>query len=144
VRRYQCDPQYIEALGYAVFSFAILEYNIANIIERFRPGYVREYISQEKTAGTVANDFDQAIVEQAKGHAAEAELLDISKAFRDLKNRRNKLLHANPLTAPDGAQVLRHQALDILWDLETVCQAAKDFEDAAVKAGSLLHGALRA
>ena len=143
MRRYQCDPQYIEALGYAVFNFAILEYSIANIIERLRRGYVWEYISQEKPAGRVAKDFAQAI-EQAKGHAAEAELTAICHTFDALKNRRNKLLHANPLTGPGGAPALRHQARDILWDLNTVRQAATDFAAAAAKAGSLLHGALRA
>ena len=143
MRRYQCDARYIEALGFAVWNFAIFEYNVANIIERLRAGYLLEYISQQKTAGIVANDFAQAIA-RAQGHAAAAELLDIYKEFRDLKDRRNKLLHANPMTAPDGTQVLRFQARDIAWDLDTVRQAATDFEAAAEKAGSLLHGALRA
>ena len=126
MRRYQCDPQYIEALGYAVFNFAILEYSIANIIERLRRGYVWEYISQEKPAGRVAKDFAQAI-EQAKGHAAEAELTAISKIFGDLKERRNKLLHGNPAIFVDGEQVshgLHYQAHDIWWDKLTVRQAA--------------------
>jgi hypothetical protein len=48
VRRFQCDEQYIEALGRAVFSFAALEYNVAYIIERLEPGYLLKYISQKK------------------------------------------------------------------------------------------------
>ncbi len=143
MRRFQCDEQYIEALGRAALNFAVLEYSVAHIIEGLQPGYLREYISQRKTARRVAEDFAQAI-ERAKGDAAEAELTAIYNTFDALKDRRDKLLHANPMTAPDGAQVLRHQARDILWDLNTVRQAATDFAAAAEKAGRLLHGALRA
>jgi hypothetical protein len=33
VCRFPCDEQYIEALGRAVYNFAMLEYHIAHIIE---------------------------------------------------------------------------------------------------------------
>jgi hypothetical protein len=142
VRRFQCDAQYIEALGLAVYNFAMLEYNVAYIIERLKPGYMREYISQKKTAGSVANDFAQAL-ERAKGHAAEADLTAIYNLFVGLKVRREKLLHANPGTAADGVQVLRYQADSIAWDLDAVSKAATDFAVAATEANSLLYGALR-
>jgi hypothetical protein len=145
VRRVPCDAQYIEALGYAVYNFATLEFNVAYIIERLEPGYLQEYISNEKTAGDVAKDLAQAKQRaEAQGHTAAAELRDIYNAFVDLKNRRNKLLHANPTTAPSGAQQLHYLALSIAWDLDAVHQSATDFAAAAEKANSLLYGVLRA
>jgi hypothetical protein len=125
-----------------VYNFAMLEYHIAHIIERLKPGYLQEYISQKKMAGDVAKDFVEEIG-RAK-HAAETKLTAIYNTFVDLKDRRNQLLHANPGTAPGGAQELRYQQADIAWDLDTVCKAATDFEAAAVRAIELLHGALSA
>jgi len=53
--RYPCDPKYIEALGRAVYNFAVLEYNVACIIERLGSGYlVDEYISEEKKTAVMA------------------------------------------------------------------------------------------
>jgi hypothetical protein len=60
----------------------------------------------------VAKDLAQAKQRaEAQGHTAAAELRDIYNAFVDLKNRRNKLLHANPTTASSGAQQLHYLAL---------------------------------
>jgi hypothetical protein len=133
VRRFQCDEQYIEALGRAVFNFALLEHNVIWIIERrLKPGYLSEYISQEKTAGRVAKDFAEA----AKGHAEEAELTAFHSVFVDLKNRRNRLLHAKPGTAPSGSSQLYYPT--IAWGLHDVRKAATDFADAAEKAARLL------
>jgi hypothetical protein len=45
-----------------------------------RSAYLREYISQKKTATRVAQDFAQAL-KRAKGHAAEAELTAVYNTF---------------------------------------------------------------
>jgi hypothetical protein len=66
----------------------------------------------------VAQDFAQAL-QRAKGHAAKAELAAVYNTFDALKDRRDRLLHANPMTA------------------------ATDFADAAERANSLLYGALK-
>jgi hypothetical protein len=60
---------------------------------------VSEYTSQGETAGRVAKDFAEA----AKGHAEEEELTAFHSVFVDLKDRRNRLLHANPGAAPSGS-----------------------------------------
>jgi hypothetical protein len=135
------DPEYVEGLGRAVYNFAYLEWAIVNIIERLEPGYVHEYVSQKKTTGKVAHDLDKAI-RRAKGHAAETPLTDLHKTFVGLKDRRDKLLHASPMTAPDGAPQLRYQAHDIAWDLDTVIKAATKFSQAANAAVHLYYGAL--
>jgi hypothetical protein len=54
-----------------------------------------------------------AAIAERLGHAAEAELTAISNAFATLKERRNKLLHANPRTAPLEslmAPAVKHEA----------------------------------
>jgi hypothetical protein len=44
----ECDPEYIEALGRAVYNFAVLEISVVWIMEHFKQGYLGEYGSQEK------------------------------------------------------------------------------------------------
>ena len=98
------DPEYVEALGRAVYNFAYLEWAIVNIIERLEPGYPQE--------------------------------------IRSSKGPPDKLLHAKPMAAPDGALQLRYQARDIAWDLDTVLKAATKFSEAANAAVHLYYEAL--
>jgi hypothetical protein len=136
----ECDPEYIEALGRAVYNFAVLEISVVWIVEHFKPGYLGEYGAQEKTAGTLAGEFTE-VTQLTKGHAAVADLTANSESFALLKERRNKLLHANPAILMIDGQLshgLHHQAQDILWDIGTVRQAAVDFAAAAEKANILL------
>jgi len=119
-----------------VFNFAVLEYNVVWIIERrLKPGYLQEYASPGKTAGMVAQD----LARWAKGSAEEAQLIALHSTFVGLKDLRNQLLHGNPAAAPSGEPQLWHFEIG-LWDFERVQQAARDFEDAALRANSLLHG----
>jgi hypothetical protein len=136
-----CDPRYIEALGHAVYNFAWLEHNVVWAFEKLEPGYWGDYVSKGKSAGTVANDLDQAIKDHAKGHVAEAELLGISKAFRKLKYLRDKLLHATPIAASDGRQLhyLARDARDIAWGVDRVRQASTDFAAAAESAHTVFQ-----
>jgi hypothetical protein len=156
----KCDPEYLKALGRAVYNFAVLEITVVWIIERFRRGYFSEYAgAKNKTAGIVAKDFAEVArqvkmgaaeaelaknfpdAQQAKRHAAEAELTAISKTFSDLKERRNKLLHANPAIFVVDGQVsngLHYPAHDIWWNIHTVGQAAADFAAAAEEANRVL------
>jgi hypothetical protein len=137
----ECDPEYIKALGRAVFNFAVLESFVVWIIARFNSSYLSECTSNEKTAGHVARDFAD-VVRGAKGHTADAELTALSKIFSDLKERRNKLLHGNPALFVYEGRVsygLHHQARDIWWDVHTVWQAATDFAAAAERAQRLLN-----
>jgi len=133
-----CDPEYIEALGHAVYNFAWLEHNVVWVIELLEPDYWREYVSKEKSAGTVAKDLDQAINDRAKGHVAEVELLDLSKTFRKLKYLRDKLLHATPIAASDGRR-LHHVAHDVAWGVDRVRQASTDFAAAADSAHAVFQ-----
>jgi hypothetical protein len=135
----ECDAEYIKALGRAVFNFAVLEITVVWIMEYFKGGYFGEYSAQEKTAGTLAREFTE-LAQHAKGHAA-AELTAISEGFVHLKERRNKLLHANPaILVIDGQSThgLHYQAQDISWDIDTVRQTAVEFAAAAEKANVLL------
>jgi hypothetical protein len=133
-----CDPEYIEALGHAVYNFAWLEYNVVWVVELLEPSYWGEYVSKAKSAGDVAKDLERAIHDRAKGHVAEAELRDISKTFSDLKVRRNKLLHATPIVASDGRR-LHHLAQDIAWGVDKVRQASTDFAAAAESAQAVFR-----
>jgi methylphosphotriester-DNA--protein-cysteine methyltransferase len=108
------------------------------IIEKLEPNYWGDYVSNEKTAGAVANDLDRAIEERAKGNATEARLREISQEFRRLKYLRDKLLHATPIVASDGRR-LHHIARDIAWNLDEVRKAATDFATAAESAHAMFR-----
>jgi hypothetical protein len=138
MNRFPCDARYIEALGRAVFNFALLEYAVVHAAEKIERGYLNKYTAKPKTAGMVARDFAKIIARAAQGHPAAGKLTEISSTFAELTERRNKLLHANPATLADGTQALIYQT-GACWELDTVTAAAQAFEDAAVKTLDVLQ-----
>jgi hypothetical protein len=139
VNRFPCGARYIEALGRAVYNFALLEYAVVHTAERIERGYLNKYTAERKTAGLVACDFAKIIAMAAQGHPAAGKLTEISSTFAELVERRNKLLHANPATLADGTQALIYQTTGACWELDTVTAAAQAFEDAAVKTLDVLQ-----
>jgi hypothetical protein len=138
MNRFPCDARYIEALGRAVFNFALLEYAVVHTAEKIERAYLNKYIAKRKRAGMVARDFAE-IVARAQGHPAAGKLTEISSTFTELVERRNKLLHANPATLADGTQALIYQTETFCWELDTVTAAAQAFEDAAAKTLDVLQ-----
>ena len=142
----ECDPEYIKALGRAVYNFAVLEMSVVWIIEWLERGYFQNYASQRKTAGIVAQDFANVIA-RPQGHGAAARLSDLHKKFVLLKHQRDKLLHANPamLVFDDGrvSYELHYQARDFWWDNPAVQQAAADFSAAATETFPLHNDLVR-
>jgi hypothetical protein len=139
-RRIPVDPEYAYALGYAIYCFCYLEWEVAWIIERLDPGYIRN--NRGKTAGKFARDLGDRIG-KATGLEAPllARLLIFSGRFGALAKRRNALLHANPFTAHDSEQRLRYsgKAGEIDWKLDDIIAVTKNFESASLEANELLH-----
>jgi hypothetical protein len=67
-------------------------------------------------------------------------LVKFDESYRAAIKVRNQLLHAHPLTAPDGSQQLGSAGAN--WSLEQVEVAAKQFEDAAIQGNAIFHGKL--
>jgi hypothetical protein len=73
--------------------------------------------------------------------SAQHRLVKFCEAFDEAISYRNKLLHARPYTAANGAQQLLYSG-GPEWPIETVNDAAKRFEDAAIMGNEIFHGDL--
>jgi len=111
--RIPAGEEYCSLLGRAVYSFAYYEWIVIYTIEHFTPGYLREYIdaaNRPHTSGTVANRFIKTINEHAAVGRDISEALNYeADRFKRLVQVRNRLIHAHPYTATDGAQQLIYQ-----------------------------------
>jgi hypothetical protein len=139
-RRISVDPEYACALGYAIYCYCSLEWNVVWIIERLDPGYIRKI--QWKTA----NKFSQGLarrIEKAVGleETLRARLSVFSDRFKPLTKRRDALLHANPSTATGGEQRLHYSGETgvIDWPLADVIAVSEEFESASIEANELFH-----
>jgi hypothetical protein len=132
------DPNYLRALGQAIFSFAALEYQVMNIIEKLEPGYINQYrASRTVTAMRIAGRLKTAVgrIPSARRELSDALLL-LHNDFERFAKIRNDLLHANPATLQDGTQGLVRQHFEsrVVWDIAAVDAATEAFETAAVRA----------
>jgi hypothetical protein len=139
-RRIHVDPEYACALGYAVYCFGSLEWNVVWIIERLDPGYIQKI--RGKSARNISNDL---IARTKKSPWLEATLLSRLRALSDrfsiLVDRRNELLHANSSSAPGGGQRLHYfgKTGNIDWPLDDVITVTQNFESANLEANELFQ-----
>ena len=141
------DPEYIRLVGTAVYVFSYYEWTIIYIIERLSPGFVSEYSREKRmTSGHVEKRLDALSKDPGAGDVDVDALVRRSTDFSSLIPRRNALIHAHPITdAPTGAQLLNFQSLpsapitDMKWTADLVKQFTRDVDEAAVRAGRLLH-----
>lgn len=111
------EDDLIRAIGRAVYSFAQLERSV----ERAR----------EALGGSPAGRPNGHAPEGAAGETA-AQLLRVLGLHRDLKERRDGLLRADP-RGPEGA------AAACAWDTEEILRLARASEAAAIEANRLLR-----
>ena len=105
------DEAYVTLVGTAVYLFSYYEWAIIYIVERLAPGFVAEY-SREKPMppGEVSARFKTALENYTGGQGVDKRDLGFcSREFDGLVHRRNALIHAHPITAVDGAQILNYQ-----------------------------------
>ena len=141
-RRISVSPEYVNALGYAVYCFCYLEWGAIWIIERFEPKYVHRIQIQKKTARDVADRL-KTLATGAKGleKPIHKRLVEFATLFKDLVERRNWLVHAKPFTGENGEQRLNYvgKAGKVDWTIAEINSLAKQFEDASIEAGELFH-----
>jgi hypothetical protein len=137
------DREYCLALGQAIFAFAGLEYGVVWIMEKLRPSYINnEYRAKNKTARDVARDLGDALHLFPTKPGANPQIIhDLHARFDQLAKDRNKLLHANPATDHDGAQILIQQSFEryIRWNLAEVLSARTNFESASITAWQIVQ-----
>lgn len=136
--RISCNPDYVHSVGLTVFAFARLEWSVVWCCETIEPGCI--HTLPEKTAGAVASKFEQ-LAPKAPDDPRKAELIKLAARFRALKDVRNGIQHAKPITDEDGAQRLYRGSA--AWTIETLNRAADDFVECDIALNRLFHEYLK-
>ncbi|MGH7515457.1 MAG: hypothetical protein ACREOQ_21340 [Gemmatimonadales bacterium] len=139
--RIKADPIYLQALGQALYNFTYLEWVVVwTIVSLSSDGFGS--VPTGETAAQIAKALTRAIASTvpALPDSLRRQLAKFDESYRAAIKVRNKLLHAHPLTAPDGRQQLGSAGSN--WTLEQVEVAAKQFEDAAIQGSAIFHGEL--
>src|SRR5580658_2783238 len=110
------EPEYLQALGEAVYSFTYLEWGFMYLIEHLgklkaSPEHFLWNDPESHTAGQLLGKFDRLRKELRSAAFTftsdqEGNLDDACAVFRDMKDRRNEIVHAHPLTADGDVQRL--------------------------------------
>lgn len=137
------DDQYLRELGRATYNFAYLEWGVVWLTETIEQGFLAK--AKALTAGQIATRFFfavQSIPTSDTDNSELAELAELARRFQELVEERNRLIHANPFTAEDGAQRLlysgKHGRKD--WSEDLIQQ----FSDAAASLGAMAARLLHA
>lgn len=144
------EEEYVTALGRAVYAFAYYEWGVIYLIDRLEPGFVRQYIEAKPpmTSGVVARRLCDAFDGYRKRtRHDDLEVPKIEKcliSFDELREERNRLIHAHPITDRDGAtQILTYQSFRVAhsqrWPRERIDQFACDVSNASVTVGSVYY-----
>lgn len=134
-RRIVVDDAYLKAIGAAVYSFAILEWNAVYCGEKLKPGYLRKVA--RKTAGCIAKDvtkFAPRIKDSDKRARYRAAV-----EFTRLVGRRNNLVHANPATIGNEQRLYRRGKA---WQLCEINELADEFAICSIELNELYYRVL--
>ena len=140
--RIPADSGYLHAVGRAFYNFTYLEWVVVwTIVKLSADGF--ESVPKGKTAFYIARAFIKAIAttEPSLPEGLRRDLLRFHESYLAAIARRNKLLHAHPYTAADGTQQLGGGGIE--WPINTIDEAAKFFEDAAIAGNAIFHGELK-
>lgn len=136
--RIQVDNDYAKGVGRAIYNFTYLEWVIIWMIVKLRNGSW-ENVPKGKPAGDIARAFIKAIDNPAISVSKDLrkKLVELHENYLRAIKFRNKLLHAHPYTDQDGIQQLGSP--DLKWPIERVLEAAKEFENSAIKGNDVFH-----
>lgn len=141
VPRIHAQPEYLQALGQAVYNFTYLEWVVVwTIVKLSADGFGS--VPKGESASKIATALNKALSTTTPPLPAKLRtaLFAFEKSYRKASSLRNKLFHAHPYTAAGGAQQLGGGGFE--WPLEKVNDAAKQFEDAAIEGNAIFHGPL--
>ena len=140
--RIPADPEYLQALGRAVYNFTYFEWSVVwTIVKLSGDGF--DNVPKGKPASEIAKALKSAIEKTTPplSDALRRQLVKIDESYRVAIRRRNKLFHAHPYTATDGNQQLGGGGVE--WPMTEVDSAAKMFEEAAIASNGVFHGDLK-
>lgn len=135
------EPDYLQALGHAIYNFACLEWNIVWLADALKPGYVFTIQNHRKTVGRIAADFQRLVKKSARRNPTVADELNrLSETFLRLVKERDRLVHGKPATtSPTGEQCLVYaeDGRSMTWNEAAILDVAQEFEAAATEANAL-------
>lgn len=146
--RVPVDSEYSAAVGAAVYVFAYYEWALIHLIHQFKAGFLDRYCrGAPMSSGEVKRELESVLSDSASPYVriSRAELRDCCDRFATLIDKRNALIHAHPITAADGSQILNYQTRmdrplpDMRWPLSAVNEAVHEFDAAACATNALLH-----
>lgn len=141
--RIPAEAEYLKAVGRAFYNFTYLEWVVVWTIVRLS-GDGFGSVPKGQTASHIAKALIKAIAatEPPLPDKLRRDLVKFHEAYLASIARRNKLLHAHPYTAADGAQQLGGGGVE--WPIDIVDEAAMFFESAAMTGNEIFHGDLKA
>ena len=132
--RIKVDPDYLQLIGRATYTFSYLEWQIIYVGEKLKPGFLRD--TRKCTAGQIANRFEN--LAKKTNPELRSRMIDLSSNFKALVIRRNHLIHANPITDPQGEPRL-HYSPAKTWQEEDIVALINDFELCAADGNNVFY-----
>jgi hypothetical protein len=141
--RQAADPEYLHAIGQAVYSFSCLEWGVIWAAEQIAPGFIHTD-HHTMTAGKISSEF-KGILKRARAEMPDEAWLalkSVSDRLWDAIDLRKALLHAHPFTAEGGEQMLGRRTeagASLDWRIEKVDAATKYFDELGVELNGLFY-----
>lgn len=137
--RQPVKSDYYQALGHAIYCFAICEWQVVWCCEKIRNGKLNNIVKGELTAGKIAKCFKDLVRNMPKSNERDKLLKSAEKFFDLTDNYRNAIVHAKPCTGPNGEARLSGRKIFEISDLE---DAADAFSECAIELNDLYYNFL--
>jgi hypothetical protein len=137
------DSGYVAAIGRAIFIFANYEWTVVHTMEKLRPGFLSKwrFAKNPMTAGRLGKKFRNAVDESSDlARPLVSNLEDAARAFMELADERNELVHSHVYSEPDGTQQLTYQGKDKTrtWSVAEIDDLAHRFENYSIALRDLM------
>lgn len=136
--RQPLSQDYAEALGRAMYCFAVCEWNVLWCSERVSPGRLRKLLAKPHTAGEIASKFKDITRNMPRSKDRE-RLKQLAAKFAMLVELRNGVVHGKPCYVPgQGNRLSAGRVLEI----DDINAAADAFSECAIELNRELYGYL--
>ena len=137
------DSGYVAAIGRAIFIFANYEWTVVHTMERLRPRFISKwrFAKNPMTAGRLGKKFKNAVNEASDlARPLASKLKEAARAFLELADERNELVHAHVYFEPNGRQQLVYQGKDKTrtWSVAEIDDLAHRFENSSIALRDLM------
>ena len=137
------DPEYVAAIGRAIFIFANYEWTVVHTMEKLRPGFLSKwrFAKTPMTAGRLGKKLEKAVNEASDlAPLLTSRLKEAARAFIEFIDERSELVHAHVYSEPDGSQQLIYLGKDKTktWSVAEIDDLAHRFENSSIALRDLM------